>query len=293
MIGVYDRDISQYTALRYTRLYRDGPKGNLFNVTVMSRWLLVAFVQTIVILWVCLYVVPEKGTIQSMELAEFGWYSMSVTIFVCNIQLFHAIEMWFWWTGFTMVLCSLLAFPLLYGIMGHGWGLIATEDSPFPLQAFQNVNYWMGLSLTLACVLLPESFLKATNRRFYTTFHDLVQEVEQINWFSKQMCVAKDNEELLPVHKKLDALDRMLWKVETKGEGESKEDHGTGHGFSMDDATSMVKGDTFRNRQERFGKNIPGLVQEHNIERRSSFESKPRPTEGSDEGNGIVHRRSI
>jgi len=96
-IGTYDRDISSYMALKYTRLYRSGPNGLLFNMNILLTWLFISIVESILVLIVCLYIVPSSGTIYDIGLSEFGWYSMSFTIFVCNIQLFHSIEMWFWW----------------------------------------------------------------------------------------------------------------------------------------------------------------------------------------------------
>ena len=97
LIATYDRDISQWMAIRYARLYRAGPNGEHFNGVVLAKWMIFALVQSILIVIICIYVTPMGGTFIDMGLAEFGWYGMFFTCFVANIHLMHTIQMWFWW----------------------------------------------------------------------------------------------------------------------------------------------------------------------------------------------------
>jgi phospholipid-translocating P-type ATPase (flippase) len=252
LIGTYDRDLSQYMSQKYSRLYRDGPKGVLFNAPRLLQWLCMALYHSILIVLVCLYIVPVGGLPIDMGLAEFGWYSMFFTIYVCNIKLIHSIEMWFWWITFGFVFSSLLAYPLVYYVFGHGAGMVETEDHPFPNAAFFNTNFWIGFLFITSLALIPEMIFNFFKRRYATTFHDLAQEVEQLAWYRLKCKQAGEDMALYPVHPQLDALNNKLWEEETKGIGQSQDDHGTGTDFSMDDETSLAHGTTFRKKQKHF-----------------------------------------
>ncbi len=241
-------------AQRYARLYRDGPKGVLFNTPVMIKWILLALYHSAVIVIICIYVVPIGGLPIDMGLAEFGWYSMFFTIYICNIKLVHAVDMFFWWISWGMIFFSVLCFPLMYLVFGHGANMVGTEDAPFPLAAIENNNFWIGILLITSLSSLPELLMNYHNRRYHTSFHDLAQEVEQIPWYRKQSLLAGNDRDLQPIHPKLDELDEKLWMQETKGIGTSEDDHGTGTDFSMDNHTSLAHGATFRNKQSMFGK---------------------------------------
>ena len=97
LLGVYDRDISQYMALRYPRLYREGPARAHFNLAVVTKWLVLALYHSVAVVVVSVYISPEGGSEIYMGLAEFGFYGMYFTILVVNVKLAHAVEMWFWW----------------------------------------------------------------------------------------------------------------------------------------------------------------------------------------------------
>ena len=148
----------------------------------------------------------------------------------------------------------------MYIVFGHGLNMVETEDAPFPGAALINPNFYLALVILSGCVVLPELFINSFKRRFRTSFHAVVQEVEQLGWFQKQSQMAGDDFSLQPVHKELDVLDKLLWEGETKGVGESFEPHGTGADFSIDNNTSLAHGDTFRRKQTQFMQKIPGIV---------------------------------
>ena len=147
----------------------------------MIRWLSIALYHSVLIVVVCLYIVPDGGTPADMGLAEFGWYSMFFTIYIANIKLVHSINIWFWWISLGMVFFSVLAFPLLYYIVGHGLDFVETEDAPFPLAALTNLNFWIGLLFITFLSLVPGTILFVFVFRFSLFFFSV--------FFSSHGCV--------------------------------------------------------------------------------------------------------
>lgn len=261
LLGVYDRDVSQWMVQRYPRLYRSGHAGEHFNAKVILLWMGYAIYHSFIAFYAAMYIAPEGGHTSTMGLAEFGFYGMYFTIIITNLKLSHATEMWFWWIIFALFFFALLAYPLVYVIFGHPLQLSETPDAPFPLQGLKNINFWLALLAMTVAGVVPEIIASAYQRRFRTTFQNLCQEVESLRWFRKQQDLASLGKAEFPVHKALDELDEKLWKAETKGVGTSSdnEDH-TGKDFSMDDYTSMATGNHFRIKIRKHATPVAGLA---------------------------------
>lgn len=262
LLGVYDRDVSQWMAQRYPRLYRSGHKGELFNSKVILVWIGYAVYHSFVAFYASFYMAPEGGHTSTMGIAEFGFYSMYFTIIITNLKLCHSTDMWFWWISTSLVFFALFAYPLVYIIIGHPLQLSETPDAPFPMQGLQNPNFWLGFLALIFAGVIPEMVVSAFQRRFRTTFQNLCQEVERLKWYRKQQARAMLGQAEFPVHEGLNKLDADLWKSETEGIGvsdESREEH-TGKAFSMDDDTSLAAGDAFRKKAFKHSKATHGLV---------------------------------
>ena len=161
----------------------------------------------------------------------------------------------------SLVFFALFAYPLVYVIFGHPLELSETPDAPFPLQGLVNPNFWLALLGLIIAGIIPEMIAGACQRRFYSTFQNLCQEVEGLKWFRTQQKKALSGKAEFPVHEGLDKLDADLWSDETKGIGKSSEVDSvhTGKAFSMDDDTSLAAGDAFR-RANRHRAPVAGLV---------------------------------
>ena len=97
LLGVYDRDISQWMVQRYPRLYRSGHAGDHFNTKIILVWMMYAIYHSFIAFFAAVYIAPEGGHTSTMGIAEFGFYGMYFTIIITNLKLSHATEMWFWW----------------------------------------------------------------------------------------------------------------------------------------------------------------------------------------------------
>ena len=89
LLGVYDRDVSAATAMRYAQLYAPGVRDAYFNSSVFWGWLVQALYEGLLFVAVPLYAMPrsleELGMMTSLW--EYGAVSFTCVVLAANVKI--------------------------------------------------------------------------------------------------------------------------------------------------------------------------------------------------------------
>ena len=189
MLGIFDRDVKETSAVAHPALYTPCIHNLHFNERTFWRWVFEAVVQSAIISYLPTALIEgwgEEGAAGTMTVWEYGGVVITLVILTVNLKICIHQNMWTWWQAALLVLtvaswwCVGFAYEaftrMQNGIIyytGDGlvfWGVF-TRLQEMP-------SYWFVILLTLTVVWMRDFGWKAYMRMFRPTVYMIAQELD-------------------------------------------------------------------------------------------------------------------
>ena len=181
-LGLFDRPCRSSTMLNFPELYKLSQSKSEFNLNVFSRWILNAFLHSLILYFVCFGsfkhdMVLKDGTIGDYLYMGNHVYTFTVIV-VClksgletdswtvmtQLSIWGSIAFWFFW---------LIVYSYFWPALG-----VAPEMTGMAPNIFRGGTFWLGLLFVPIFVLLPDFIYKSLQRTLFKSEVQAVQENE-------------------------------------------------------------------------------------------------------------------
>lgn len=185
IVGIWDKDLSDKTLLRYPKLYGAGHRHEAYNLRLFWITMIDTLWQSLVLFYIPLFIYSES----SIDIWSMGsLWTISVVVLV-NIHLAMDVQRWVSITHIAVwgsivityacmvVLDSIPVFP-------NYWTIFRLAKSP---------SYWLTILLIIVVALLPRFLFKVVRQAFWPSDIQVAREAEILKKFPDRM-VSKENQ---------------------------------------------------------------------------------------------------
>lgn len=177
LAAVYDKDVTDASALRFPYLYEDGLQRRRLNLPLLVWWLATAVYEAALIFVFAFFgasFASFAGT--TPYVFEFGDWAFTALIIVINLRLAMNVTYHTWLFDTVTFLCVAIWFPAL--ILFTNVDSLADGSGGAIEFLFGNGGFWLWLLLIVVASQVHVYVLSAARRMFAPEYRDLVQEYE-------------------------------------------------------------------------------------------------------------------
>lgn len=177
VLALFDRDVSPETALRFPKLYADGPSGKRLSTMVFWGWVAAALVEAVMVLLFSIWAM-ERSDVDGASLSVFQLGSLvffGVTL-ITSLRITFEVHLQSPLFQVIMFL-SVIALPVLFAFFdlidadGMKGGVVGLWEAP---------AFWWALPLLVALPSARTVMWKSCRRYFHTELRHVVQEAELV-----------------------------------------------------------------------------------------------------------------
>ncbi|KAH9329629.1 hypothetical protein KI387_001737 [Taxus chinensis] len=170
IVGIFDKDLSAKTLLRYPKLYASGQREEGYNLHLFWLTMMDTLWQSLVIVYVP-YLAYRHGTVDIWGIGSL--WTIAVVVLV-NLTLAMDILSW-----------TLITHVVVWGSIIVTWICLLIIDSIPELPNYGTIfhimtwgSYWLNLFLIICLALLPRFLVKIIKQRFWPSDIQIAREVE-------------------------------------------------------------------------------------------------------------------
>jgi len=151
--AVFDRDIPLQTLQRDPRIYTRSQHGELFNVVIFWKWIILGLIHSILIFYIpylCYLDVAMDYTGQSYGLWEFGVVLYTIVVLVVNLKIALLSCSWTWLHHIT-IWGSIIAYFITMFIFGASpvFSNAGADYTGMIVRLFLTSRFWFTTSVTV------------------------------------------------------------------------------------------------------------------------------------------------
>ncbi|KAM0945984.1 putative P-type phospholipid transporter [Dioscorea sansibarensis] len=177
-LGVFDKDVSSRTCLKFPLLHQDGVQNIFFSWTRIIRWMLNGICSSIIIYFLSTSSILIQAFRQDGKPA--GLAELGVTMYtcvVCTVNLQMALYLsYFTWIQHLFIWGSILfwfIFLVIYGFCPPS--ISTTAYFVFMETCYQNPFYWLTTLFTVISALVPYFAYSTLQANIFPRYHDIVK----------------------------------------------------------------------------------------------------------------------
>lgn len=207
-VGMFDRDISVETVLRYPELYISGRLNLDLRTRKMFSWVVMAVIHSIFIYFIPLFTFTRlwhpddwprphcnhttfqcNNELQWVDIATDkdgeanGMYVLGTATYACLIAAMHWKVTWhtYSWTWINVLYMLGFSIPLLatFMIVYSNWLNFAPQFYGVAAHVFFSYDLWLAMLLVLTCIAIVEYVKERLRLQFFPTATDIAMQLDR------------------------------------------------------------------------------------------------------------------
>ena len=163
MLGMFDRDMSQRTVLRFNKLYMSGRERMDLNVPTLASWMVQGVIDALIIFFMVYAVIGDEN-----EMFVFGTTVYAALLLSMFYRIAAATYTWnfiltFFWVG------SMILFGGIFMPIYSNWMTYAPSFYGTGIEMIEMSSFWLILFLVPTTVLMLDLSRRLTRTIFFAT----------------------------------------------------------------------------------------------------------------------------
>lgn len=184
-LGLFDRPFKASTMLQFPELYKITQNKSDFNLRVFGKWMLNAFLHSIVLYYLCYCSLKHEVAFKDGTTGDYlfmGNHVYTYCIIIVCLKSGLETDSWTFITHLS-IWGSILFWFFFLTIYSHVWPTLGLSPEMYGMDSnlFRGPIFWLGMIFVPLLVLMPDIVYKVLQRTLYKTEAQTIQENELYN----------------------------------------------------------------------------------------------------------------